>query len=294
MNRDVTLIEVDVDALASGSRAELATDIRRLEHCHPGLRLIPYAGLDPKCSMLAGGRLRGNSIDELIELARLLNRERIPIAVALSGGVTKYRRDNTYNDPIDLKRDPVYPLLLEMVRGNDRTGLPSSLTILRDDLLDELDRVFPDHGLETWASCIRFVGELGADEYRARLDLAMARYDAAVIDNPSTERILIRENRPQRIAKLVIFLNSKCAIDSQICNAHYLNIERGIDLYQRTQGPIKEMLDCCQRDDRATINRPEILSLISNRGVRKLKWQRGSTYSFEKALQTLKSTGILG
>jgi len=287
-------VEVDVEALVSESRGDLIAHIRRLEDKYPGLRLIPYAGLDPRCSMLAGGRLRGNRIDELIDLVKYLNAEKIPLAVALSGSVTKYRRDNAYNEKIDLRKDSVYPLLLEMVEGNDRERLSNSLTILRDDLLEQLETIFPDHGLETWASCIRFVGELGADEYRARLNLALSLYDAVVIDNPSTERILIRRSEPGCSDRLVIFLNSKCAIDSQICNAHYANIERGNDLYQRTEGPIKDMLDRCQKDASATINRPEIMSLVVERGINKLKWQRGSTFSFEASLNDLKSIGILG
>ena len=288
-------IEVDVEALIKECSGDPAQYLLKLECEYPGAELTPYAGLDPRSSMLAGGRLRGNSVAEVCAQAESFNRQGIPIAVALNGSAGKYRRDNAYNHPIDLPNDPVYPLLEILVRGNRQYGVRNSLTLLRDDLLGHLNQIFPDHGLETWASCIRFVGDLASDEYQARLDRALALYDSVVIDNPNTKRILDMESvmkQAQIVDKLVIFLNSKCCIDSRICIAHYENIEKGVDLFQKTQGIIKETLDRCQQDSFALVNQPALLEKTLLRGIRKFKWQRGSSYSFTTTLQLLRSYGV--
>ena len=43
----------------------------------------------------------------------------------------------------------------------------------------------------------------------------------------------------------------------------------------------------------ANIHRPDVLALAALRGIRKLKWQRGSSYAFAEVLSQLRGQGLL-
>jgi len=185
------------------------------------LKPIPYESF---ASWLCGGREAVLTIDKLKQIINVYNRKGISFMVPFNGGLVLPERE-TIDVIRNSRRYNFEREVLELLAENTaRYDVENQVTVLRDDLLDNIRRHFSN--LITVASCIKFVGgREGKFKGQGEYDEAFEKYDLVCPLNQHTNYDFL-EQYIQNAHQIIAFLQLGCDHPNlHHCYEHYFAME---------------------------------------------------------------------
>ncbi len=160
---------------------------------------------------LASGRTPDLSYNELLSLYENLSLEGVPFSLSLNA---RHRSGRQEQDLLRFR-----PLIQHLLNSMARYPRRNAVIISENRLLRNIRTYYGD-AIKCTASCIKFSGLDDEELYVNDLEDALAVYDEVVIDNPHVSEQLLMDH-VENIDKVMLFLNSRCAVDGIRCRHHY-------------------------------------------------------------------------